>query len=303
MKVGICIVFYNDQKHLKRLSDALKISSYSDFQVYFTDNNPEFIHEEEFAMLLPDSIYCKSKKNEGFAGGNNMLANNAINDGCDLIWILNPDMEPKPNCLSKLIDCLNENNKAEAVGPVLIYGNTKETIQFAGAIVDFASQRKTALFPNLSLKDLPKGNSKQVDLINGGSILVRSKKILEVGLFAEEYFMYNDELDLMRRIKNSGGHVRIVYSAISKHHHNWSNKNKHAYYLMYYYMMRNKVLYWIKFKHYFHLFWSIPTNIFKFPFVARFCKKTAGFKLVYFFYLGLLHGYLGKRGKSSIFDK
>lgn len=301
MKVGICIVFYNDQKHLVRLSNALKTIDYTNFSVYFSDNHPEYIHEQEFVKSYPKGIYCKSEKNNGFAAGNNKLAHQAISDGCELVWILNPDMEPQADCLSKLVNCLAENNQTDAVGPVLLYGNSQGVIHFAGANVNFSSQKKTALFTDSSLKDLPKTNCKEVDLVNGGSLLIRSKKVKEIGLFAEEYFMYNDEIDLMRRIKNGGGQVRIVYAARCNHHHDWSKKNTEAYYLMYYYMMRNKVLYWIKFKHYRHLIWAIPSNIFKFPIIARFCKKTAGYKLIYFFYLGLLHGYLGKSGKSSKF--
>lgn len=302
MKVGICIVFYNDKKHIQRLSEALSKLDYENFTVYFTDNHPQSIHEAEFQAAFPQSIYLKSLKNSGFAAGNNMLASKAIDDGNELIWILNPDMEPKPDCLSHLVKCLLASEETAVVGPILLYGNSNEKIQFAGANVNFASQNKTALYVDKKLSELELTTCFEVDLVNGGSLLIRSDKILETGLFAEEYFMYNDEIDLMRRVKNSGSKIKIVCSALSYHHHDWSIKNAGNYYLMYYYMMRNKVLYWKKFGHFFHLFWNIPASIIKFPISARFCKKTAGYRLIYFFYLGLLHGYLGKKGKSSTFD-
>jgi GT2 family glycosyltransferase len=304
MKVGICIVFYKDTQHLKRLAKAIKALDYQDLNVFFTDNHVSKIHVSGFEELYPQAVYIESKINTGFAGGNNILAKHAVNEGCDFVWILNPDMAPHPACLTQLLECIHLNIDTEAVGPVLLYGdaNRSEIIQFAGTKVDFISQKKTALYSDIKLSQLPKLDSQEVDLINGGSLLIRAERVKKEDLFSEEYFLYNDEIDLMRRIKNEGHNVKVVFNAVCSHHHDWSKKNAANYHLMYYYMMRNKILYWKKYDHHFQVLKSFFESILKFPFILRFCIKTSGIKLLYFYYLGLLHGYLGKHGKAQLFD-
>ncbi|MEX1189806.1 MAG: glycosyltransferase family 2 protein [Bacteroidia bacterium] len=300
MKIGICIVFYDDVKHLERLSKALSELTKVNVQVYFTDNSSSFIHVDAFLKLFPKAIYCRSTDNNGFAGGNNQLAKLAFDEGCELIWILNPDMEPEKECLFHLINCLNSDSSIEAVGPVLLYDEGGK-VQFAGAKVDFKTQDKTALFVDIDKVELPKNAFQEVDLINGGSVLIRAERVLAENLFAEEYFMYNDEIDLMRRINQGGNKVCIVFSAVCIHHHDWSNKNALSYYRMYYYMMRNKILYWRKYNQPFSLFKAMIIYSLKFPIIARFCYRTAGFRLLYYYYLGLFHGYLGKKGRAQLF--
>ena len=305
MNVGICIVFYNDFEHLHRLSKAILALDYKNIQVYFTDHHPDKIHAEAFRDYFPESVYEESMQNAGFAAGNNRLAKKAVSDGCKYIWILNPDMEPRKDCLTELVNCLESEILTEAVGPVLLYGekSRKQLIQFAGAYVDFKTQNKTAIFVNETIENLPKELSQKVDLINGGSLLIKSTRIDYENLFDEEYFMYNDELDLMRRIRNNQMEVRIVNRAVCGHHHDWSKKNKRAHELMYYYMMRNKILYWRKYKYYWMQFQSAFVFLIKLPIIARFCINLSGMKLLYYYYLGLLHGYLGKKGKSDLFNK
>jgi GT2 family glycosyltransferase len=305
MRVGICIVFYKDTQHLQRLSESIKGLNFRDFQIYFTDNNPLKTHVETFKNHFPEAIYIESIENTGFAKGNNVLAKQAAFDGCDFIWILNPDMSPKSSCLSELLKCIIVHKNTEAVGPVLLYGEESRSnkIQFAGSKVNFKTQVKHAFYIDKSLSELPKISSQIVDLINGGSLLINAERVKNEMLFDEEYFMYNDELDLMRRIRNNGKEVRVVFSAISSHHHDWSKKNANSYQLMYYYIMRNKVLYWRKYKHTFIIFKSMLEYLVKLPVVAMFCMRTSGYKLLYFYYLGLLHGYLGKKGKSPRFEK
>ncbi|MEZ5173514.1 MAG: hypothetical protein R2850_08400 [Bacteroidia bacterium] len=185
-----------------------------------------------------------------------------------------------------------------------MYGDPgrQQLIQFAGGQVNFVSQVKTLQLVNTEEKELPKENCRKVDLVNGGSLLIRANWLSNNDLFDENYFMYNDEMDLMKRIQSRRKEVRIVFKAICLHHHDWSASNKQSYYLMYYYMMRNKILYWKKNKYKKAIVMSLFEYTIKFPVILRFCLKTSGIKLLYYYYLGLLHGYLGKKGKSEIFS-
>ena len=45
-------------------------------------------------------------------------------------------------------------------------------------------------------------------------MLIRGERVNKEDLFAEEYFLYNDEIDLMRRIKNDGHNVKVAFNAV-----------------------------------------------------------------------------------------
>jgi len=306
MKVAICIVFYDDLLHLDRLANSLNGLNYSSFQVFFLDNDIHKRHTIPFMKLFSSAIEVYSSRNIGFAAGNNRLAEAAIQDGFDALWILNPDMAPVSNSLSDLVLTLENQKDAAAVGPLVLFGGseTNAIIQLAGVRVNFLTQQKENLHAGDSLSTFKKSEPYRVDSLNGGSLLIRADWFKGSPIFEEMYFMYNDEIDLMRRIRDMKKSVWVCPDAWVFHHHNWQRSNAIGYYRMYYYMMRNKYLYWKKFGNYLHLLLGLLKDLFLFPIIARFCIKTAGIKLILFYYRGVIHGLIGKSGKATtVFEK
>lgn len=302
MNVAVCVVFYNDMVHLERLSHALSELAYPDFSVFFLDNDGQQKHALPFQNLYPTAIEVRAESNLGFAAGNNRLAEVAIQQGYEAVWILNPDMAPTKNSLSALVKQLKIREDAAAVGPLVLFGDTVSNpiIQLAGVRVNFFTQHKENLHAGESLATFKKSDSYRVDSLNGGSLLIRAAWFQDTPIFEERYFMYNDEIDLMRRVRNMKKSVWVCPSARVFHHHNWQRSNSSGYYRMYFYMMRNKYLYWKKFGNYLHLLLGLLKDLFLFPIIARFCIKTAGIKLILFYYRGVIHGLIGKSGKATI---
>jgi GT2 family glycosyltransferase len=260
------------------------------------------MHIEPIRKLVPGCMLVDAPENLGFAAGNNLLAKKAVEDGCEYLWILNPDMEPEPTALAKLRNFLDEHKAYLVSAPLLLFGENKTVpqIQLFGARVNFRTQHKDHLYAGnyLNSKQLPV--FLEVTSVNGGSFLIRSNFLLHNNLFEEAYFLYNDEIDLMYRINALGHKVAVVSGAHVWHHHNWHPTNKSGYYRMYYYMMRNKMLYWRKFGYHFQLVGGLFKELILFPWVLKFCLKTAGLKLLYYYYCGLFHGLAGIRGKATL---
>ena len=306
MKVALCIVFYDDLQHLERLAASLHALDYADFSVYYLDNNLHQKHKAKFETLYQKAIQVKHLGNIGFAAGNNLLAETAIRQGFEAIWILNPDMAPIKDSLSELVTLLKNQEDAAAVGPLVFLGDTElnPIIQLAGVRINFSTQHKQNLHSGVALSAFKPHQPFRVDSLNGGSVLLRAEWFKDAPIFEEMYFMYNDEIDLMRRIRDMKKTVWVCPSAGVFHHHNWQRSNAAGHYRMYFYMMRNKYLYWKKFGNYLHLTLGALKDIFLFPIIARFCIKTAGIKLISFYYRGVIHGLIGKSGKTNIvFEK
>lgn len=301
-KVGILLLFYNDLEHVERLAESIDKLTYNDFQVYCLDNNPVLKHNEVFTKVYPHAICIQSDQNTGFAGGNNILAEMAINDGCEYIWVLNADMEPEPEALGYLIKSMEHDAKLGMIGPLLLVGKSKDNpiIQLFGGDVNFNSQEKKSFYANRFLKEVSLPAELRVTMINAGSLLIRSEIIQNSFLFEESYFIYNDEIDIARRVIDKGYAIAAISKARVWHHHNWSSDNTSGYNLMYYYMMRNKMLYYIKFGMNRYFILEFIKQLALFPVVIKFCIKTSHLSMFKYYYLGLFHGLLGKSGKAAL---
>jgi GT2 family glycosyltransferase len=300
--VGILLVLFGNHTNISRLSNAIRNQTFKAYKVYAIDNLPENACWEFLQKELPSTKFSPSMGNIGFAKGNNVLAEEAVQEGCNYLWVLNPDMEPEPNALEYLVDFMENNSDIGLVGPLLLRGNSKSNskIQLFGSHVNFKTQEKKSLYADAILSQTPLPDELRVDMINAGSLLIRSEFIRNNYLFEERYFMYNDEIDIARRIKDKGFSIAVISKARIWHHHDWSKINKCGYNMMYYYMMRNKMLYYYKFKLPLRCLLELFKQLFLSPVVLRFCLRTSSISMFRFYYLGLLHGFLGISGKAKI---
>jgi hypothetical protein len=301
MKIAICLVFFEDMTHLERLAKSLNALKHPDFKIYFLDNNPGKKHRERFQILLPQSMEITCTENLGYAGGNNRIISQIQHEDYDAFWILNPDMAPEPDSLTELATYMETDKQIFAAGPVICLGETTDdpVIQLAGVKQDFFSQKKIHLHAGKKLKQLEIKIPFFTDSLNGGALLVRAEMSKDKALFEEKYFMYNDETDLLYRIRLAKKLACVVPAAVVFHHHDWSKGNRKGYFRMYYYMMRNKFLFWRKYNMYWPLFSGLMKEIILFPVIFLFCQRTAGRRLVLYYYKGILDGLMNKSGKAT----
>ncbi|MBS4034557.1 MAG: glycosyltransferase family 2 protein [Ignavibacterium sp.] len=301
MKVGIIIVTYNSQKDIKRILDSLTDQSYKDFIVYVIDNNSVDdtlkiveLYQNEFSIHI-----IRSKINNGYAKGNNIGILKAMEDGCEFVFILNPDMKLEDKCIEILFKRIISDEKIGVVGPIVVYGNRPDNIiQGFGVDLDFRTLKRKYPFSERRLSDeIP--SERYTGYAHGGAMMIRCSVLKFTGLFEEDYFMYKDEIDISYRINKAGFKILCISNAIAWHFHNFDKMNKKGYNLIYYYGIRNKYLYFKKYNFYSNLFFSLIKDIFIFPVKLRWAHKLGNIKLLKFYYLGVLDGLLGKKGFSN----
>jgi GT2 family glycosyltransferase len=130
--------------------------------------------------------------------------------------------------------------------------------------------------------------------------MIRSSVVSQIGLFNEDNFMYNDEIDLAYRLSKIKGKLIATKNAEAWHFHDWNKKNKSGYYLQYYYINRNRFLFFYRYGKYLSFIREILIELFLFPIKIRWAKKTSGLRLLKYYYLGYWHGLLNKKGKAGI---
>lgn len=181
------------------------------------------------ASEFPQVIFLPQPENVGFPRGNNIGLAQAR--GRTLL-LLNPDTEVMDQALSKMVTFMDSHPDTGALGPQLI--NTDGTIQSSRrrfptmATGFFESTWLEPLVPGVlshyHALDIADDVIAEVDWVVGACILVPRAVYETVGPMDEAYFMYSEELDWCRRIKDAGWQVVYYPEAQVLHHYGKSSE-------------------------------------------------------------------------------
>jgi len=239
-KVSIVLVnFKNWEDTLECLASITRLS-YLNYQIVIIDNSPddesfekisEFLNKEapndfknfsyeDFQYCLLEEKYLLVKaENRGFAHGNNVAIKRIIEiKSSDFCWLLNNDVVVDEMCLTHLLNALDE--KHWIVGSLLLYYDRPTIIQAAGGRYNHyfgfgwhymeGRQKDQIVFPQFL-------DAKTVDYPVGASMLIDNRAFESVGLLEESYFLYYEEIDFMRRLKEIDKTHRIATESMVYH--------------------------------------------------------------------------------------
>jgi len=301
-KVAVLLVVTNEAHHLKMHFNALRNQTWKNISVYVTDNHSHDNSVELIRELYPEAEINALSENAGFAGGNNMAARRAIDDGADYLFVLNPDIELDPGCIEQLINLAERDEQTGVVAPIMFYGLERKEQNIIQSYDDFVNFRTSntwsphsdMVFNGDSIPEIV-----ETTMTSGGITFMKREVFQKIGLFEESYFIYNDEVDLAYRVKKAGYKMFVTHRAKVWHHHNWTPKNKIQHRFMYYYIMRNRFLFFKQYHLYIYLFYNILRELFLFPLKIRWGLKSSDLRLLRFYYLGIVKGIAGEKGRST----
>jgi len=308
--IGIVLVLYRQKHNLDDLYLSLSRQTLTDFRLYFVENNTD-LSDESYSKEINDKFklditYIRPAENLGFAGGNNLGAAKATQEGCSYLFFLNNDTFLDENCIEELKTAVDSDKNYGASGPLILFGlpqnNEVHIIQEFGADVDFKNYRIRKKFENRKLTGvlgtLP--DTLKADLLSGGAVFFKTSAFNKSGFWEEKYFAYGDEIDLFKRLNDSGLTSVAAKKAVLWHNHNWSGDNKQGYYFEYYLIQRNKYLYFRKFRFYGAMLTELFIDMIKFPWRLKWFIKVCGFGLGLYYLRGTAAGLLGNQGKPNL---
>lgn len=161
---------------------------------------------------LPEAhhVLLELEDNGGFSSGNNAGLHLAMqDDGCHAFWILNSDTEPAPDALSALCVRLNQRHDAGFCGSTLCYAHEPDMVQCAGGCTLSPLTGATSFLhggDRLSavISREPESIENSMAYVCGASLLARRKTLEEIGLLAEEYFLYYEDAEWSLRARQVG---------------------------------------------------------------------------------------------------
>jgi GT2 family glycosyltransferase len=230
--LSIIIVCY---KGLERLNKCLEsLSSFSGkiikIEVIVVDNNSsdETIHEieERFSKFR----FIKNEINGGFANGCNLGAKNASGE---FLLFLNPDTVASESEIEKLLDiarqnpefgivsCRQENEKGKYS---ISYGQFPSLFNLTGFQRAILSNRLLAGGSHIQDNGRQTPHISYPDWVSGSVILIRCETFKRQCGFDEDFWMYFEDVDLCRRVRDINCEIAFCGSITIEHNHGGSSR-------------------------------------------------------------------------------
>jgi len=166
--------------------------------------------EREF----PEVKLITSQVNLGFGNANNLAFPHCSGR---YVVLLNTDAFIAPDALSRAVKHMEESPRAGLGGARLISRDATdqpsarsfptpllEFFTFSGLSALYPGSR---LFGRLDRTWSDPGQACQVDWVPGAFSIIRSEALRQVGVFDPRYFLYYEEVDLSRRIRQAGWEI------------------------------------------------------------------------------------------------
>lgn len=212
VKVSIIIVSFNTKELLRNCILSIhKTTKSIGYEVIVVDNastdgSPEMI-ETDFR----DITIIKNTENLGFAKANNQAMRIAKGE---YFLLLNSDTIVKEGAIEALVNFMEKQEKAAAVGPKVL--NVDGTLQSKGFYFPslseslillfrvykfFPKKIRSYLFPKIFRDE---NTISKVDWVIGCCILIQKDIVYKIGLLDEALFFYGEEVEWCYRAKKTG---------------------------------------------------------------------------------------------------
>jgi N-acetylglucosaminyl-diphospho-decaprenol L-rhamnosyltransferase len=213
--IDIAIINWNTAQAAADAAEAFAASKGVDTNVTVVDNRSA---DEQRQLLGARSQATRfevlfSERNLGFG----TAANLALGRGsAPLVCISNSDVVPLPTALAEMAAVAFDNLDAGMVGPAFTGGTQHyhcslpgRTALLARAFVGAAGAR--------ALPSPAPGEVEEVGQVSGACFVMRRDVWEEVGGFDEGYFLWYEDVDLAKRLHDSGRRNLVVGSALVSH--------------------------------------------------------------------------------------
>jgi hypothetical protein len=165
---------------------------------------------------FPEVDLLCSRKNIGFARGVNYAM---ARGGAPYVLVLNPDTSVDSFFIKEIIEFMEKNQDIGIVGPKILDSSSRiqgSARRFPNAKTALFGRSTflSRLFPNNSQTriNIPAYSCKDckpidVDWVSGACMIVRRKAVEQVGMLDERFFMYWEDADWCRRMREHGWRV------------------------------------------------------------------------------------------------
>lgn len=212
--LAVVVVNHNAGGYLSRcLATVLASTGDAEVEVVVVDNASSDGSAGAAREVFPQVQVIETGANRGFAAGVNV---GIAATSAPFVFVLNPDAEIWEGTLERFVKLARERPRAGAIGPMI--RNTDGSIYPSGRRVPSVGVgvghallgsfwRDNPFSRRYRLAGWDRSTEREVDWISGSAFLVRREALEEIGLLDERFFLYAEEVDLFKRLREAGWQV------------------------------------------------------------------------------------------------
>ncbi|MFL1526720.1 glycosyltransferase family 2 protein [Pseudomonas sp. O230] len=212
--LDVLVVNYNTAKLLQPMFDALRQSNSVDRTRYLMVDNASADNSLEcLAAICPEALLLANDNNVGFGRANNQLVEHLEGK---YALLLNTDAFVAADTLNKTLEYMEAHPDCGVLGVRLVgrEGDLQPSCRFFPTPLNVFLSRTglERFFPVVKRVDdmeWDHASVRECDWVPGCYYLIRREVIDQVGLFDPRYFLYYEEVDHCKRVKQAGW--KVVY--------------------------------------------------------------------------------------------
>ncbi len=221
MDLSYCVVNTNGREFLLACLEAIERTHPEgvEHELLVLDNASDDGSAEAVRERFPQARLFALERRAGKAENDSALLRAGHGRYC---LLLNEDSELQPGAARALLDALEAEPRAAAAGAQLLTSEG-EPVPCAWRLPDAAWALAAALFVQDRYAVQSRGDSvRGVGWVQSSAMLVRRSAAEQVGYLDPDFFVYSDETDFCKRLRDAGFEVLFVPAARAVHHNQLS---------------------------------------------------------------------------------
>ncbi len=214
--------------------------------------------KEKLVVSSKELVVIRNIDNLGFAGGNNVGIQYALENKADYIVILNNDTLVDKNLVDELVKVSQSDETIGIVVPKIYFAKGFEfhksrykkdqlgkVIWYAGGIIDWGN----VIGKHRGVDDVDSGQYEkegETDFASGCCMMIKRSVFEKIGMLDNKYFLYYEDSDFSLRAKKAGFKIVFAPKAVLWHK-NAGSAGGSGSSLQDYYITRNRLLFGMRY--------------------------------------------------------
>ncbi|WP_411822907.1 glycosyltransferase family 2 protein [Leptospira sp. 'Mane'] len=251
-RVTVCIVCYNTKYEiLIKCIESIEKQS-SEWKGIFVDHSPHSDYKQTLTNRKNWKYFERGYVNNGFGGGNNFGFENS--EAADYFLLVNPDLILGKDSIRNLIRSIENRSNAGLVTGKIFYPNGNlQKLNKRNPRVLALFGRRFSIFEKIPLvkktiedyemSDMDYDKENNVEFVSGCLMLIKANVWKEINGFDPRYFLYFEDADLTRKIREKG--YETIYSPDAEAIHEYQ-RGSHKSIRHFLYFLKSMITYFQK---------------------------------------------------------
>lgn len=218
-KVAVIVLCFNERKWLERCLTSVLKTEDDHFQVFLVDNASSDGSTEFVERTFPTVAIVRNTANLGFAGGNNEGIRAALAAGAEFVFLLNPDTWVEPSWLREMRAHYAEEPSLDVVTSMILNYDDDD---FDRNFLQIVSSTPGMVQDSWNRRPKPWYDTTTG---SGAALMARRSFYEDVGVIDPVFFIYFEEIDLLRRGRFHGKRIAVSTKSVIHHYNRLETPN------------------------------------------------------------------------------